>query len=127
MRKAIRRILLLVLLLWAAWKWVVPEDVKQSFRNEIMHITQSIRHTTDGTVRSVQKGIGSMREHGEMEDIANHPKVETDSTARDMRRQGKEDVNIHFYEDDTWYLNKEDLKDYYESAKRAVEELKGDK
>ena len=44
-----------------------------------------------------------------------------------MRRQGKEDVNIQFYEEDTWYLNTEDLKDYYESAKRAVKDAVSDR
>ena len=63
-----------------------------------------------------------MREHDATEDICNHPTVETDSTARDLKREGKEDVNIQFFEKDTWYLNKEDLKEYYESAKRALKE-----
>ena len=127
MRKAIRRLILLLLLLLAAWKWWIPQHTKDSILGEVERITHSFRRTADGTMKTVQEGISTMREHSESEDIANHPKVETDSTARDMRRQGKEDVNIQFYEEDTWYLNTEDLKDYYESAKRAVKDAVSDR
>ena len=122
MRKLIRRILLICILGWVAWHYWVPEDFKQDLRQEIQSIHSEARQKADGTRKTVQQEIASMREHDAKEDISNHPTVETDSTARDLKREGKEDVNIQFEEKDTWYLNKEDLKEYYESAKRALKE-----
>jgi len=113
---------LLCIIGWAAWHYWVPEEHKRMVKQDIMSIKSSVRQTADGTMKSVQQGLNTMREHDAAEDISNHPIVEADSTARDMRRQGKEDVNIQFYEEDTWYLNKEDLKDYYEAAKRVIKE-----
>lgn len=105
----------------AAWLWWVPESFKQSVKNEIASTCSSFRKSATGTVKSVKEEIASYREHDASEDISNHPKAETDSTARDLRRQGKEDVNIQFYEE-TWYLNKEEIKEYIEDAKRLIKE-----
>jgi len=120
MRKLIRRILLLGILGWVAWHYWVPADFKNDLRREVQSIRSSAHEKADDTRKSVQQEIATMRGHDAAEDISNHPTVETDSTARDLKRVGKEDVNIQFYEEDTWYLNKEDLKEYYESAKRAL-------
>lgn len=120
MRKLIRRILLLGILGWVAWRYWVPADFKNDLRREVQSIRSSAHEKADDTRKSVQQEIATMRGYDAAEDISNHPTVETDSTARDLKRVGKEDVNIQFYEEDTWYLNKEDLKEYYESAKRAL-------
>lgn len=122
MKKWVRRIILLCIIGWVAWHYWVPEDDKRGVKQEIASIKSFFHRTADGTMKNVQQELNTMREHDATEDISNHPKVETDSTARDMRRQGKEDVNIQFYEEDTWYLNKEDLKEYYEAAKRVIKE-----
>jgi hypothetical protein len=122
MRKWVRRIIFILIVGLIAWHYWVPEDFKQDLRNEVHSFRSSVQETADGTRKSMKEEIAIIRGHDAAEDISNHPTVETDSTARDLRREGQENVNIQFYEEDTWYLNKEDLKEYYESAKRALKD-----
>ena len=63
MRKLIRRILLLCILGWVAWHYWVPEDLKQDLRQEILSIRSEARQKADGTRKTVQQEIASMREH----------------------------------------------------------------
>lgn len=92
-----------------AFYQVVGREMER-FTTALTDLYHKVRHTTHEAAL-----------HSEDYDFNMEPIAPTDSSALDLKREGKENVNIIFYEEEPWYLTGEDLREYYKSGIQYLE------